>query len=251
MINLYPLRRSLSLAPLLGLLLPIQPLQTSAMGLHESGDRPLPLTTVQRQLQAQANQSVWQKRPRRPLTIRSGILCAISPGLIGKLDSWSDRPLFLWQGEGSQIRVRDYHQRDQILWEASVSKAQASLRYEGPVMLQPGQQYQWQIVSSVNPVASNARTLNRPTKQGTWETFRILPSEQRQAIATELRTLEQTLQQQNASVEDIALSKANFFVDRDLWSDALQVLYEVQNPSAQFVEQRSTYVAGLCKSPTP
>ncbi|MDX2240021.1 MAG: hypothetical protein NW224_04985 [Leptolyngbyaceae cyanobacterium bins.302] len=184
----------------------------------------------------------WQRR-KDPRTIR-GMICTLAPGLIDTLNVWHDRPLFIWQGQGIQLRVRDYNQRDKILWEHPIT-AQAPLRYDGQDALQPGQLYQWQVVA---PDPANS---NRRVNQNNWETFRILPAEQRQTIATDLRTLEQRLQQQKASAEDIALSKAEFFADRELWSDALQVLYEVNNPSDQFVQQRSTYVTGLCKSPTP
>ncbi|PSB25000.1 hypothetical protein [Stenomitos frigidus] len=185
----------------------------------------------------------WQHKPRRPRTIR-GNVCPISPGLIETLNIWHDRPLFIWQGQGSQLRVRDYNQRDRVLWERTITD-QAPVRYDGQAALQPGQLYQWQIM------ATDPATPNRLANQKTWETFRVLPAEQRQAIGTALRTLEQRLQQQNASAEDIALIKAEFFADQDLWSDALQVIYEVSNPSAQFVEQRSSYVASLCQSSAP
>jgi Domain of Unknown Function (DUF928) len=245
MINLRRRKQWISLVTIMGVLLPIHPPQASEISLIPSDD-----LVIHTNLQAKSQQSFWQRRPKRPLTIRSGAICAISPGLIDTIDIWSNRPLFIWQDMGNQVRVRNHNpdDKDQVLWEKSIT-AQASLRYEGQE-LQPGQLYQWQVVP-VDPATSNATSLTRSTSLRTWTTFRILSTAQRQAIASALHTLEQNLQRQNASAEDIALSKADFFVDRGLWSDALQVLHEVNNPSDQFVQQRSAYVAALCKPFTP
>jgi hypothetical protein len=64
-----------------------------------------------------------------------------------------------------------------------------------------------------------------------------------------LTVVERTMKGQ--SVEDIAVAKAEIFVEKDLWSDALQVLYEVEKPSTAFVEQRQSYIQNLCKPKEP
>lgn len=242
MINPHQFSRWLSGTVMTSLMLPIIHLPANRTPLIGS-ELPLRGQIAQENRQPTSKPVFWQKKPRQPRTIR-GIVCPIAPGLINTLNVWHDRPLFIWQGQGSQLRVRDYTQRDKVLWERPITD-QSPVRYDGQATLQPGQLYQWQVIV-IDPA-----TPNRPVNQRTWETFRILPAEQRQAIATALRTLEQRLQQQQASVEDIALSKAGFFADRELWSDALQVIYEVSNPSAPFVQQRSAYVASLCQTPAP
>ncbi len=207
------------------------------------GSQPEAGAIAQTKAQSKSPSDFWQRQPRRRNVIR-GIVCPIAPGLIETLTLWHDRPLFLWQGQGNQIRVRDYNQRDQILWEQAVT-GQSAIAYAGSAALQPGQLYQWQVISI------DATPTNRPTPDRNWATFRMLSTEQRQDIDTALRSLEQQLQQQKASAEDSALSKANFFVDRGLWSDALQVISTVSNPSPQFAAQRSTYLKSLCQSPSP
>ncbi|NJP10089.1 MAG: hypothetical protein HC866_11915 [Leptolyngbyaceae cyanobacterium RU_5_1] len=107
--------------------------------------------------------------------------------------------MFIWKGKGVRLRVRDYNQRRTILWTQPVTN-QEQQRYTGQAALQPGQLYQWQI-SMVEAAPSR-----RSPVQENWETFRIMPADQRQDIAIALRTLEQP----QASPEMVALRKAEF-----------------------------------------
>ena len=60
--------------------------------------------------------------------------------------------------------------------------------------------------------------------------------QQRDRIADDLTKLEAQLKKQRASAEKIALEKANYFAQKELWSDALLQLYSVSNPSAELSE---------------
>lgn len=85
-----------------------------------------------------------------------------------------------------------------------------------------------------------------------------MPADERDKIQVDLQTLEQKLRATGASPEEIALKKADYFINYKIkqeinkneplspWSDALQTLYEVENPSPSFVEQRQAYVASFC-----
>lgn len=222
----------------MGIVLPLNILPGSEAKSTTFASRLLPGAIAQGNAQLKSQLTFWQRRPKRPLTIR-GVICVISPGLIETLMVWHTRPVFIWQGKGNQIRVRDYNQRDRVLWETSVM-GESIIAYGGSEALQSGQLYQWQVI------ATDATPSHRPSEDKNWTTFRLMSAKQHQEISTPLQVLEQRLQQQNASMEDIALSKANFFADRGLWSDALQVIAEVNNPSPQFAQQRSTYLQSLC-----
>jgi hypothetical protein len=171
--------------------------------------------------------AIWNRRPRRPLGTRG--TCPIAPGLLGKRLIWHERPLFLWQGRGVELRVRD-RATSQVIWRQALEAAQESAVYSGTIPLQPGKLYQWQVTG----------------RSDNWHTFDMMPTAQRQTIAAELQSLERQQQSMGASPEAIALKKAEFFADQELWSDALQTVFEVNNPSTAFVEQQEAYVRSLC-----
>jgi hypothetical protein len=49
------------------------------------------------------------------------------------------------------------------------------------------------------------------------------------------------------AVEEIALQRANYFAQRDLWSDALQEIYSVQNPSPTLTRNAQEILSYLCE----
>ena len=199
------------------------------------------------QIIAQSNgwiTSFWGRRPRKRLGARGGA-CAVAPGLLAeqksndsstqnKLAVWHERPMFVWDGKATQVQVRDHANREVVLWTQPVGAAQQVL-YSGDA-LQPGKYYQWQVLGE-EPTSSD---------RNYWITFALMSSEQHDQIKTELETLEQQLQSSRSSAEEVALQKAAYFADRNLWSDALQVLFTVENPSASFLQERRSYVAQLC-----
>jgi hypothetical protein len=190
--------------------------------------------------------SIFQRRPRHRLGARSGI-CPISPGLLETYVVWHDRPLFVWQGRGAQIIVRD-RQTQTVLWTQPLNGTDQKIAYNGKEPLQPGKLYQWQLLG----IESSSSDRNQ------WTTFQIMPASDRDKIQADLQTLEQKLRTTKVSQEEIVLQKADYFLNYKIkqenntneapnaWSDALQTLYEVENLSPSFVEQRQTYVADFC-----
>lgn len=173
----------------------------------------------------------WKRRPRTRLGVRSGV-CMVSPGLIDKYTTWHDRPLFVWQGNGSQVNIRNRENKT-VFWTQKINGTEQQVAYNGKDSLPPGL-YQWQVLGTNSSVPNS------------WTTFEVMSTTERDTIKSELLSLEQQLQAKGASKEEIALKKAEYFGDRELWSDAVQTLYQVENPSASFVEQRRSYVASLC-----
>lgn len=78
----------------------------------------------------------WQRRPRQRLGARSNT-CQIAPGLIETYIVWHDRPLFVWQGEGTQLNVRD-RESQAVLWTQPLNTTDRQFAYNGPEPLQPG-----------------------------------------------------------------------------------------------------------------
>jgi hypothetical protein len=186
----------------------------------------------QTQLVAEAGWGFWGRRPRTRLTTR-GNLCAITPGFIGKLTLWHDRPLFTWKGESAVMMVRDYETR-QVIWSESLDGKAQQLIYSGQVALEPGKLYEWQVLGA-KPTDSD-RSL--------WTTFKIMPTDEQQAIDRDLKALAK-----QGDREAIVLEKADYFAGKNLWSDAIQVLYSIDGVSASFADQRSNYIQNFCEQP--
>jgi hypothetical protein len=150
--------------------------------------------------------------------------CGIAPAVLGTSNViWSDRPLFLWQGKVQNLELRPYSfdvasKNQSTLWRIVPTDRQASYPKEP---LQAGKRYEWQVTY-----------LSPQTKEPIqWQhTFQVMEKAERNPIAQDLNALEMQLKTQNATAEEIALAKANYFADRDLWSDALQQIYAVGHP---------------------
>lgn len=156
-----------------------------------------------------------------------GAICAIAPGLIETRVVWNDRPLFLWQGIAQKIEVRLPSSED-AFWEQSVSEADRSATYNGSA-LQQGHTYEWMLTARYSqPISFN---------------FQIMAAERRKVIAAELMALEAQLK--TKTDEAIALQRANYFAQRELWSDVLQEVFSVQNPSAALAQIKQELPAEL------
>lgn len=88
-----------------------------------------------------------------------------------------------------------------------------------------------------------------------------MPAREREKIQADLQTLEQGLRTNKSSKEEMALKKADYFLNYKIkqevaqnneapnaWSDALQTLFEIENPSPSFVKQRQGYIINFRKS---
>ncbi|WP_427159946.1 DUF928 domain-containing protein [Aliinostoc sp. HNIBRCY26] len=173
---------------------------------------------------------LFTKKP--PVSPRKGgsrpteIICMISPDAPKTTRKiWSDRPLFIWQGNVREVTVKPVN-KNQVLWFETVKDTQQII-YNGEP-LKPGQSYKWEVNS------------NR------FITFQIIDTQQRDRITTQLQTIEAQLQKQGANQEAIALAKANYFAEYQLWSDVLQQIYSVNPPSAELNNLRQQITQNLC-----
>jgi hypothetical protein len=175
------------------------------------------------------------EREEPPLGSR-GVLCPISPGMLGETGMvWSDRPLFIWQGQVSQIALRPMARRE-VIWQASIPEGAQSTAYTGEP-LQPGQLYVWQLTDAAG--SSNY-------------VFQMLDASERNRVSEELQTLETQLKNSGASEEAIAIERARYFARQGLWSDVLQTLETVDTPSAELTQaigEMTRYLCGTNQTP--
>ncbi len=165
-------------------------------------------------------------------------LCLISPQSLVDQDTnnteninndpievWSNRPLFIWQAnnaENNPIEVLLYQAQDaNSFWSQEVDTDDNFIMYNDETPLAAGKIYQWHLLKLDSQFPDNSTKV----------AFKIIEAEEREVINQDLLAIEQQLQGESA--EKIALKKANYFIAKDLWSDALQVMFSVENPSAE------------------
>jgi hypothetical protein len=164
---------------------------------------------------------IWDRlrRKKKPGGGRGGI-CEFAPAKLVDRDTkqentqdieevWSDRPLFLWSIKGGTAqRIELFVQGSaDAPWSREIQAGETKVSYDGQP-LQSGQTYEWQLSALASfPIKSPGVR------------FQVMDSQKRDRITAELRQL--------------ALEKANYFAQRELWSDALRELYSVPTPSAE------------------
>lgn len=180
------------------------------------------------------------KKPENRRITRGNELCSISPGNLGKELMWSDRPLFIGRGETGKSTVNlysssanfNYEQDEQLIWSQAIAANSVSIAYNGE-SLQPGFRYDWEFVT------------NGETHRST---FVMMTEQERQAIAQDLAAIENRSVAEGKSKEEIAIAKADYLVQKQLWSDVLQHLYSVENPSVDLVSKTKDIEKYLCES---
>ncbi|BAY89470.1 DUF928 domain-containing protein [Tolypothrix sp. LEGE 11397] len=178
--------------------------------------------------------TLFHRQRRRSAARGTNNFCPISPGIPNETTQiWSDRPLFIWQGQIQNIIVRTSGSDTDDLWNQPIVENQQSTTYAG-AKLQPGQTYEWIVYRGDNPFPSVS--------------FQVMETQQRDRITTEVQTLEQQLQTKGATKEAIALAKAQYFANLQLWSDALQQAYSVAEPSPELQQIRLDIAQNLCKT---
>lgn len=176
--------------------------------------------------------SLFKSTENRFIT-RGDEVCLISPRDAGEQVIWSDRPLFIWQGEipESEINLvkaaKNLLEEEQPVWMETVPANSQTIAYTGE-NLQPGT-YKWELIS------------NDTTYR---QTITLMEESEREAIAAELTALENTLN--DATAEDIAIARADYFTRKQLGYDALQQLYSVSNPSDRLKTQIKEIEQYLC-----
>ncbi len=188
---------------------------------EQKGDNPPPVLT------GAGGSRAWDEDNPPPTPPSSGgsrgpLLCAIAPQPITtNTEVWSDRPLLVWRGKLSRIEIRPTGS-NKVLWRQTGIQGQNSALYAGEA-LQPGQTYDWLLFDQF--AEANSSPIQRVT-------FRVMDTKERDRIKMQLQKLEEELKAKGASAEETAIRRAQFFAQKNLWSDVLQEAYSVQNPSA-------------------
>jgi hypothetical protein len=200
----------------------------------------LPSRTIA-QTNPQPQASWWQifqndppvdEKPGSPRDLSAARFCAITPRSINTdTQVWSDRPLFVWQGNYQKIGLR-LEGNQEVFWTQTVASGDKSVIYTGDA-LQPGQTYNWVIFSQQNnPIM--------------FIPFKVMDAPERDRIRVRLTILERELKDIGATPEEIAMQRANFFARQELWSDVFKEIYSLKNPSPELEEILQQIPSTLC-----
>ena len=143
--------------------------------------------------------------------------CLLSPIALGNnQEMWNDRPLFVWKGRPNRVELYQVGSK-QLLWSHNIQRNQNNNKvlYDKEA-LKPGQTYELRLIGFSQPATTQ---------------FRVMDSQKRDRIKQELQRLEEQLQAKQATPEDIARQRAQYFTQQRLWLDVLQETYRVENPS--------------------
>jgi hypothetical protein len=194
----------------------------------------------------------WFQRKKVRGGRRNPLFCAIAPQLLQDdsflagttpVEVWHLRPLFVWRGQiGAAGRLEVFqYDANQLLWNRPISSLNTSLLYPSLLYqgsaLKPGQTYKWRVSSHENP--------NLPSIYSTI-LFQVVAAPKWQQMATELSQLSAQLKTQAATDETIAFRRASYFAERQLWSDVLQEVMGVPQPSSQLTQLRQDLTDQIC-----
>ena len=178
--------------------------------------------------------SIWKRHPKKTLGARHNLF-PIAPGVIDTSEIWHNKPMFLWhsasKNQPARLIVREQNS-EESQWVQKVNIADNRAFYQGKP-LQPGKIYQWKLEADNTSIP--------------WTNFQIMPEKQRARIKTYLHKLEQKYLAETS--EEIAQIKAEYFLQYAmkplLWSDALQALYQVKQPSQNFIHNRQKLIDNI------
>jgi hypothetical protein len=143
--------------------------------------------------------------------------CLLSPIALGNnKEMWNDRPLVVWTGRVNRVELYQVGS-DKVLWSHNVNQNpnKNKVLYDKEA-LKPGQTYELRLIGFAQPVTTQ---------------FRVMDSQKRDRIKQELQRLEEQLKAKQATPEEIARRRAQYFTEQRLWLDVLQETYSVENPS--------------------
>ncbi|MBG1271365.1 DUF928 domain-containing protein [Nostoc sp. WHI] len=205
-----------------------------------------PIPTQKKQSQSfisWISQAIFKKEPpiqprkggSRPTVRNPDDICMISPDKPKTTRIvWSDRPLFIWQGQVKKIVVLNKNTGKK--WTQAVTETQNISTYTADKPLQPGETYEWEVSYGAN-LSLNVN-------------FQVMEGQQRDRITADLQNLEKQLKAENKDTEAIALAKAKYFAENQLWSDVLQQVYSIQTTSIELDAFRKDTFRKLCNPPT-
>jgi hypothetical protein len=145
---------------------------------------------------------------------------------------WSDRPVFLIQGDPRHLAIFE-GDSDTPLWTYPVNE-QSAVVYSGPE-LEPGKVYTFR-----------AQHVDFPNTIFESRQFQVVSAAERQAIAAELVTVSAAVAADGGSLADVAIARADYFWTQGFEADAWREIAVAQQLSLDAAEAVEFAYTQLC-----
>lgn len=180
---------------------------------------------------------IFRRKRRKPISRPSNAVCLITPEFPKPFTGnpplvYNTKPFILWKGDIKKIAIENFGSKEYL--KTQIVTGTQKVNYTGQA-LQAGNTYRLSIFLSELKDAY-------PTQ---FVPFKIMETPQRERINAELNHLERI--HKNDGKETIAFSKAKYFAQQGLLTDALQQAYTVPNPSpelSQFIKDLPNQLCG-------
>ena len=146
--------------------------------------------------------------------------------------------MFIWQGTIPDSTINlysssanyNYEQDEQLIWSQPLAANSQSISYQGEA-LQSGFIYDWELITTDNTYRA---------------TFVVMKDVNQEQITQDILAMENQLKAEGK--EESAIAVADYLAQKQLWSDVLQQLYTVENPSANLTSKIEDIEQYLCES---
>jgi hypothetical protein len=140
---------------------------------------------------------------------------------------WHNRPMLIWRNKGAIVDAPDRFQlleagTHKVLWDDAISSEPFGA-IQISVTLHPGKQYR-------------LRSLKNGIQTGPDTEFQVLPHAQRLLLERDFVRLQDKLRSQGADPSKLLAAQTEFWIEKGLWWDALQV---VQSSNLQVAEREA------------
>jgi hypothetical protein len=169
--------------------------------------------------------------------ISRGPICAISIQEDNVI--WNTTPLLVWQGNlFPKIAIREDGEPLPLWMETATDNETGIWRLTFPeTPLQPGTQYE---------LLFYLMHISDPDSPTQLVRFQVMDGEERERISSGLEDLETELDSEGASEEEVALAKAEYFLEAELPADALQAIFAVSEPSEELLATQEALIQEIC-----
>jgi len=166
-----------------------------------------------------------------PTTSRDDI-CLITPANLDEGETiWHDQPVFVWQGSVGKIEVIDAETQTS-LWQYIPESGETTAIYDSDP-LRSGLRYQWRIYGVAD--------LESPLL---FQPFSIASRPNRWLMSNGLAA---AASQTDSSAQNIAIAQINYFTNRLLYTDAIQVLFSANRETPEILAGQTEVIESLCQ----
>jgi|GEM_PF-411544 len=181
-----------------------------------------------------SSRATWERlqdifRRRRDRGGSRGEFCSISPEEPSD-KIWNTSPAFVWRGRVKRIELRHFS-NNELIWSHEVTELENSQRsalYTG-VPLQPGEEYSYGLEYETKDEGETITDSIDPIY------LKVMDAQERLSIETELTALESSTK--TLSNEELALKRAIYFANKELWFDAVTEIFSVSHPSSMWTKE--------------